>query len=218
MDLDSSGKGIPFRFYSAYYPPTYTKIKANSLEELYDGISKVYKHSIFYHVFHPMLSSHVVPEDLPNDFAYWIRDSLHDENLAELVADISGLEPLTVEDIRKEILELIKSYGISNKSADYPFIFISCVPVVYYLGIEIKTLSDFLDSVASVTARSLFYHFVYKRIVGEKTKNDLSDWLEKNFGLFELSEKLSKVDPQTYTDEEKFRDDILKIIEGELLK
>ncbi len=218
MDLETVGKGIPFKFYSAYYPPKYARLKANSIKELYDKIAVADKHSIFYHVFHPTLSSHAVPEDLPNDFAFWARDSLHDEELAEVLADIQGSEPLSVEDIRNEILGILKTYGVADKVGEYPFVFISCVPVAYYTGVEAKTLADFLDAVASVPARSIFYHFVYKRIIGEKTRNDFSEWLDKNFGLTQLADELSKLDPQTYTDEEKFRGDLLRILERWMLR
>lgn len=217
MDLDSKGKGIAFKFYSAYYPPIYTKVRARTIRELIQGISKVDKYSIFYHVFHPMLSSHVVPPDLPNDFAFWIRDSLHDEYLAEVVGDIEGAEPLQIEDIRRELIEILNSYK-SEKFADYPFIFISCRPVIYSLGIEVHTLAEFMDAIAIVPGRSLFYHFVYRRLLDKSKKNDFSLWLEENFGLSELGEKLSKIDPQGYTNEEKFRSDLLKILEEELLK
>ncbi|EZQ06577.1 MULTISPECIES: DUF5752 family protein [Acidianus] len=216
MNLDSKGKGIPFKFYAAYYPPTYTRIKANNIKELLEGISKVDKLSIFYHIFHPILSSHVVPEDLPNDFAFWLRDSLHDEDLAEIIADIQGGEPLTIEDIRQELIQLMAK-GFTDRKGDYPFIFISCKPVIYPLGLEVTTLSEFLDAIGNVPARSIFYHFVYKRVIGESKTNELSNWLEENFGLIELGEKLSAIDPQTYTDEEKFRNDIVEMLEDELL-
>ncbi|MCY0874330.1 MAG: DUF5752 family protein [Acidianus infernus] len=218
MNLDCQGKGIPFKFYAAYYPPIYTKVKANSLSELIKGISIVDKNSIFYHVFHPMLSSHVVPEDLPNDFAFWLRESLHDEYLAEVVADIKGREPLTIEDIRKEILELLNTSTHLDKTADYPFVFISFIPVVYPLNVEVRTLAEFMDAIAKVPVRSLFYHFVYKRVMGLSKRNDFTTWLEENFGLIDLGEKIAKIDPQTYTEEEDFRRDLLKILEGELLK
>ncbi|EWG06947.1 MAG: hypothetical protein ASUL_07154 [Candidatus Aramenus sulfurataquae] len=213
MNLDTVGKGISFKFYSAYYPPKYAKLKANSLEELYDKVSIADKHSIFYHVFHPTLSSHAVPEDLPNDFVFWARDSLHDEELADILADLPGAEPLNVEDIRREILEVLKTCGVTNRVGEYPFVFMSFVPVVYYTGVEVKTLAEFLDAVTTVHARSIFYHFVYKRVIGEKTRNDFSDWLESNFGLTALANKLSKLNPQTYAVEEKFRGDLLEVLE-----
>ncbi|ARM74950.1 DUF5752 family protein [Acidianus manzaensis] len=217
MDLDSKGKGIPFKFYAAYYPPVYTKFKANNITELIRGIANVDKFSIFYHVFHPMLSSHVVPEDLPNDFAFWLRESLHDEYLAEVVADVEGGEPLQIEDIRKEIIELLNT-STTEKVADYPFVFISCQPIIYPLNIEARTLAEFIDAIGRVPARSLFYHFVYRRVMGESKRNEFTLWLEENFGLIDLGEKLSTIDPQSYTDEEKFRTDLLNLFEEELLR
>jgi len=41
--------------------------------------------------------------------------------------------------------------------------------------------------------------------------------IEDNYGLTELSKKLSSLDQQTYTDEEMLREDLLKIFEQEML-
>ncbi|MFP3234794.1 MAG: DUF5752 family protein [Sulfolobaceae archaeon] len=59
----------PFEFYAAYYPPIYAGFKTTTIDELIESIEKVDGFSIFYHVFHPLFSSHVVPEDMSNDFA-----------------------------------------------------------------------------------------------------------------------------------------------------
>ena len=80
--LEKSANKV-FEFYGACYPPIYVGFKATTIDELIEGIKKVDGFSIFYHVFRPLFSSHVVPEDMGNDFATWIRDELGDRLLAQ---------------------------------------------------------------------------------------------------------------------------------------
>ncbi len=216
MDLYSYGKGIPFVFQGAYYPKKYSKLKATNLAQLADGITKADKYSIFYHMFHPIFTSHLVAEDLPNDFAVWIDQALGLRELAEKVADLSGAEPKTAEDVRKDLFNTINSYK-SVREGLREFVFVSCYPIVYDTGKRASTLAEFLDTLATVDSRSVVWHFVSKRILGMSSKNDFSMWLEENFGLKDISYKLSSIDPQTYTNEEKLREDLIKNLEEELL-
>ncbi len=216
VDLYNYGKGIPFVFQGAYYPKLYSKLKANNLAQLADGISKADKFSIFYHIFHPIFSSHLVAEDLPNDFAVWIDQSLGLRELAEKVADIPGGEPRSAEDVRRELLSIINSYKTVREGLR-EFVFVSCYPITYDTGKKASTLAEFLDTLATVDARSVVWHFVSKRILGMSSRNDFSSWIEENFGLKDVASKLSSIDPQTYTDEEKLRQDIVSTLEGELL-
>ena len=78
-------------------------------------------------------------------------------------------------------------------------------------------MAEFIDIIASISIRSIAYHFIFRRIIGYEDKNDFSKWIEDNYGLTEISKKLSSLDPQTYTDEEMLRGDLLKIFEQEML-
>ncbi len=202
----------PFEFYAAYYPPIYAGRKAYTIEELMDSIRKVDGYSIFYHVFHPIFSSHVVPYDLHNDFAFWIRDELHDESLAYKVSDVEGTEPRTVEQVRDEILKILES-SQNRTRANKPFHFISCRPVIYDTGKRAWSIGEFIDVVSSITMRSVVYHFVFRRVMGYSSRNDFSTWLEQEFQASTIADRLSKIDPQTYVNEEVLREDILSLIE-----
>ncbi|BCU70671.1 DUF5752 family protein [Stygiolobus caldivivus] len=206
----------PFEFYAAYYPPIYAGYKAFDIDGLVQGIRKVDGLSIFYHVFHPLFSSHVVPEDMGNDFATWIRDELGDRLLAQEVSDIEGKEPRTVENVREDLIKILSEAKV-NRSANKPFYFITCKPVIYNTGKIAKNLAELVDMLASISVRSIAYHFIFKRVMGYEDKNDFSKWIEENYGLTDLSKRLSALDPQTYTDEEMLRQDLLKIFEQEVL-
>jgi hypothetical protein len=217
MDLDSKGKGTPFIFYAAYYPPLYSKLKAKTLRELVEGIKKADKYMLFYHVFHPIFSSHLIPEEYSNDFAHWIAESLGDKELAELVSDIPGAEPRTIEDIRNGLIEILKP-RVDERRGIENFVFVSCMPIVYKTNYIANTLAEFLDLIQTISGGALVWHFVSKRVLGISKRNDFSEWLDSNFGLSELAEKLSKIDPQTYIDEEVLRRDIIRVLERWLLR
>ncbi|BBD72378.1 hypothetical protein HS1genome_0767 [Sulfodiicoccus acidiphilus] len=218
--LDSRGKGVELELYGAYYPPIYTGVKALDVEGLLRGLERVDGLSVFYHVFHPIFSSHIIPDDVHNDFAFWIRDELGDSTLAHLVSDVPGEEPRTVEDVRRDLIKILSgaSEELRQRKAKRPFSFLTCVPVVYPIDVKLSTLGQLLDQVAMMPARALVYHFVFRRVMGYSKTNDFSQWLTENFGLDEVSIKLSKIDPQTYTDEERMREDVLNVLRGELLK
>lgn len=207
----------PFVFEAAYYPPKYAGIKAYTIDELIEGIKKVDGLSIFYHVFHPLFSSHVLPEDMHNDFAVWIRDELHNIDLAQLVSDIEGREPRTVEDIRQDLIKILSENKV-NTRASKPFYFMSCVPVVYNTGKQARTLGELIDIIASISVRSIAYHLIFKRVMGYTTRNDFSEWIERNYGLKELANVISSIDPQTYTNEERLRRDLIKQFEKVIFK
>ncbi|AWS00593.1 hypothetical protein DFR87_06285 [Metallosphaera hakonensis JCM 8857 = DSM 7519] len=200
-----------FEFHAAYYPPIYAGRKAYTIEELIDGIRKVDGFSLFYHVFHPVFSSHVVPYDLHNDFAFWLRNELHDDSLAYKVSDVEGAEPKTVEQVRDEILKILES-STNKTRAQKPFHFITCRPVVFDTGKKANSIGEFIDIISNITMRSVVYHFVFRRAMGYSQRNDFSAWLDEEFHVSNLADKLSKIDPQTYVDEETLRQDILLIV------
>jgi len=125
--------------------------KATTIDELIEGIKKVDEFLIFYHIFHPLFSSHVVPEDISNDLATWIRDELGDKLLAQKVSDIEGKEPRTVENIREDLIKFLSEARIS-RTTNKPFYFITCRPVVYNRRVA-KSLAEFIDIIASISIK-----------------------------------------------------------------
>ncbi|MEL9970208.1 MAG: DUF5752 family protein [Saccharolobus sp.] len=197
-----------FEFYAAYYPQIYAGKKAYTVDELIEGIKNVDGFSIFYHVFHPVFSSHAIPLDVHNDFAFWIREQLHDESLAYKVSDVEGGEPRTVEQVRDDILKILET-STNKVRAEKPFHFITCRPVIFNTMKVASSIDEFIDVLSSITMRSIVYHFVFRRVMGYAPRNDFSLWLQQEFNAAELADALSKIDPQTYTNEESLRKDIL---------
>ncbi|RFA93943.1 DUF5752 family protein [Pyrobaculum aerophilum] len=214
--LDTSGRGEPFKFYTAYYLSFYSKKRARTLRELLEGIKIADKNTLFHHLFHTIRSKHLIPPRYSNDFARWVGEEVGDEELAAALSDISGAEPATIEDIRKEIIAIMEPYA-DDRRGKSEFVFVAMEPVVIETDYVARTLGDFLDLIEVVPGESVIYHFVTRRVLEGTGRNDFSIWLEKNFGLTEVAAALSKIDPLMYNSEEALRRDIIKTLRKWLL-
>lgn len=216
VGLDVKGEGIPFKFYTAYYISLYSKKRARTLRELLEGIKTADKRVLFHHLFHTIRAKHLIPPKYTNDFARWVGEEVGDEDLAAELSDISGAEPATIEDLRKELVEILEPRA-DDRSGKSEFVFVGMEPVVVETKYVAYTLSDFLDLIEVVPGESIVYHFVTRRVLGGARRNDFSTWLEKNFGLSEVAAELSKIDPLMYNSEEALRREIVKTLKKWLL-
>lgn len=214
MDLDKKARR-PFVFKSAYYISLYTKRRAKNLRELAAGIREADAGTIFHHVFHTVFAKHLLRPYYNNDFAIWAAEELNDEDLAIELSSISGAEPATVEDVRKELLAVLEP-RIDERPARREFVFVSMVPVAYETGLKADTLAEFLDAIGAAPAESVAYHFVTSRVLGSG-RNDFSKWLEEEFGLIEAAEALSRIDPLIFNNEEELKLEVVRALERELL-
>ena len=74
--LDTKGRGVPFKFYTAYYVSTYSRRKAYTLRELLEGVKTADKNTLFHHVFHAVRAKHLLPPRYNNDFARWVGEEV----------------------------------------------------------------------------------------------------------------------------------------------
>ncbi|MEZ0318573.1 MAG: DUF5752 family protein [Pyrobaculum sp.] len=215
-NLDVAGEGTPFRFYTAYYVSLYNKRRARTLRELLEGIKTADRSVLFHHIFHTIRAKHLVPPKYTNDFARWVGEEVGDEDLAAELSDISGAEPATIEDLRKELVEILEPKA-DDRPGRSEFVFVGMEPVVVETRYVAHTLADFLDLVETVPGESIVYHFVTRRVLEGAGRNDFSAWLEKNFGLSEVAAALSKIDPLMFNSEEALRREIVKTLKKWLL-
>lgn len=214
--LDTKGRGVPFKFYTAYYVSTYSRRKAYTLRELLEGVKTADKNTLFHHVFHAVRAKHLLPPMYNNDFARWVGEEVGDEELAAALSDISGAEPATIEDIRKEIVAILEPAADERRGRS-EFVFVGMEPVVVETKYVAQTLAEFLDLVEVVPGESILYHFVTRRVLCGAGRNDFSTWLEKNFGLAEVADELSRIDPLAFNSEEALREAILTVLKKRLL-
>ncbi len=199
----------PFKFYTKSSLPELTNLRATTLIELAELIKKVPESSIYHHT-HNFLRQHqdILQEPL-NDFAYWIKYILKEEELGEILASIDTVKFKTIEDLRNIIVNIIEEYLDMNPSSKLKFAengegfnFIKSISFIYATNYEAHNINEFKEILMKVTSDSIYFHMFEARLRLNKKTNDFSLWFEKYLEDKELSDKISMLDPYSYTLEE----------------
>ncbi|MGI0079763.1 MAG: DUF5752 family protein [Nitrososphaerales archaeon] len=208
-----------FVFLKARYLVELTGRKARNLEELASYISTADPSTIFYHVFHPLLDAHLVPYEYPNDFSFWLSDSLQDKDLAEQVASIDLPESGGLEEVRRLLVRRIRlALETSAQLSQYSvhpgneFNFVKCRYVVLPAGQEARTLDELADDVSQASELSIFYHMVTSRLFNASKYDDFSRWILENTEEAELAEQIRKIDPSTHMNVRTLQQELLDVI------
>jgi len=184
--------------------------------ELLEGIKTADRNTLFHHVFHAVRAKHLLPPMYSNDFARWVGEEVGDEDMAAALSDISGAAPATIEDIRKEIAAILEPAADERRGRS-EFVFVGMEPVVVETKYVAQTPAEFLDLVDAVPGESILYHFVARWVLCGAGRNDFSTWLDKDFGLAEVADELSSVDPLAFNREEALREAVLRVLKKRLL-
>jgi hypothetical protein len=212
----------PFRFYTRWHLSELLGIKASNLGQLLEHIKNVPGSCIYHHT-HRFLQQHqyLSPEP-PNDFAYWVRGVLGDDELGERLASIDTIQYKTIRSLREKIVETIEEYLKDNPRAnlrfareDEQFHFIKSVSFIAPTNDTAIDLREFAEALKKVTIDSIYFHIFEAHLRLEKGTNDFSNWLETSLQEKGLAEKIARLDPYTYT-LDGLRKTILKIVEKRL--
>jgi hypothetical protein len=190
-----------FQFLKARYVVELTGLKAKSLKEFREILEKADATTLFYHVYHPLLASHLVPYEYPNDFSYWFSDSLQDKDLAEQTANISLPENGGLEELREILLSKLSHPKRSQTFEVRPgneFDFVRCRIVVFPAGTIANSLDELADGITQASELSIFYHLVTSRLFKRSKYDDFSEWILANTKYPDLAERIRKVDPTTH--------------------
>lgn len=212
----------PFRFYTRLHLTELTGLSAANLLELVRLLKTVPGGCIYYHT-HRFLQQHqyLSPEP-PNDFAYWVRESLGEEKLGESLASIDIIQFSTIRSLREKIVETIEAYLEEHTEAKmrFPregdeFHFKKSVSFILPTPHISHDLREFVDILRRVTVNSIYFHIFEARLrLGKKT-NDFSYWIEDSVGKRDLALSIARLDPYTYTTED-LRNTIIELIEKEM--
>ena len=205
-------------FYRARYQFELTGKKARDVPELLAAIKEIDESSIFDHVYHALLDYHFLPIGYPNDFAYWIADTLHEPVLAERLADLDLREFPDIESLRKRIILIIEDYMAMHdvsRRADIgqEFHFIRCISVTFPTRYVVTNMNEVLETIKEIDLDSIFYYFIASRLLGGEHYKELSRWILKN-DSHELIEKLDDLYPYGFANMDALRNEIVRIIEG----
>ncbi len=212
----------PFRFYTRLHLTELTGLRAAGLVQLVRLLKSVPGSSIYYHT-HRFLQQHqyLSPEP-PNDFAYWAREILGEEELGERLASIDIIQYSTIRSLRERIIETIEGYLAERPEAKmrFPreggeFHFKKSVSFILPTQHVSYDLREFAEILKRVTIDSIYFHIFEARLRLEKKTNDFSNWIETSIGNRPLALGIARLDPYAYTLED-LRRTITDLIEKEI--
>ena len=213
----------PFYFCTRLNIRELTGKKARNIKELLDLIKKV-PGSVIYNHTHQFLQQHIyLSPEPPNDFAYWIREFLNEEALAEQLTSIDTCQYSTIRALRNKIVETIEKHIAKYKGplrtapegGEFHFIksYSFIVPTPYVA----RNLREFIECLEKVSVDSVYFHIFEARLRLEKVTNDFSFWMRTSMGEPKLALEISALDPYTFT-LEALREDIIKKTESYIKK
>lgn len=210
-----------FYFYTRINQIEVLGISARNIKELLSGIKKVPSASIYHHT-HRYLEQHryFSPEH-PNDFSYWITNSLGLRLLGEKIASVDIFQFDNIEDLREAFIKRLQNYlkvtsSVRDCIPGEEFIFLSSRMFILPTPFLAEDLESFLDCLKKITVRSLYFHMFEARMRLKKKDNDFSCWL-RDSGFVDLADKISRLDPYTYT-LEGLRRRLISLIEDEVAR
>ncbi len=201
-------------------------MKAKNLKELRDAIAVVHPASIYHHTYQYFLKGHTM--EYTNDFAQWAGESLENRALSEHLSIVDPYEFKNLEDLRKELLNVIdgytgtKSQGSGSQGKLVPrdavpgdeFFFNRGFTVVFPAGIRARNLAEFQIAMRALEKGSIYYHFYDAR--ARQGVDDFSTWVLKTLGKEKLAGQIRAVDPFMISTE-GVRAHILRAVEDELI-
>lgn len=156
--------------------------RAASIRELRDIVLDINPGSIYYHFWGGIIQPRFEEREYNNDFAGFVRHGLHDAVLAERLAMLDPTYYQDTEMLRQELVELIDErmdeaeYLLWVRSED-PFEFIRSQIVVFDTGLRVKAAEELAELVPTLSANSIFYHFIDARRRLEEGGDDFRYWL-----------------------------------------
>ncbi len=192
-----------FHFFTQHNLVELLGLKAKNPVELMENIKKVPTASIYYHT-HRFIQQHqyLAPQP-PNDFALWLKDTLHLERLGETFLDIDTVSFASLEDLRNEFVRIMDSYisgegYLVDSPKDQEFYFMSCKIFVIPTPYMASDLKEFVEILNRVSIHSLYFHMFEARMRLKVSENDFSAWF-KGIGEEDLAREVSKLDPYNFT-------------------
>jgi len=180
-----------------------TGMRARDLSDFSLCLQNVHPGSIYYHFWGGLLRPRFDDREYNNDFAVWVRSpqGLHDEVLAERLSVVDPTDYPSLEDLRKELVDLVEeriyeSERVRLTNADRSFHFIRSQIVVFDTRKVIEDPRELAVIATSMSLGSVFYHFIDARRRTENGEDDFRAWLsgfgEEYAGLCAL---LAGLDP-----------------------
>ena len=172
-----------------------------TLSELRNDLQTVGVDSIYYHFWGGLLQPRFEEREFNNDFAGWVRHNLHDNRLAERLAVIDPMDYKDLEELRRDLLDIIEEHLDSESSiswirANRPFEFIRSQIVVFDTHRRLQQPAELAQLMPRLSPSSIFYHFIDAHRRLSNSSDDFRLWLSSFDEQYDgLCQELSGVDP-----------------------
>lgn len=219
--MSEAGAVKPFRFHTRLYLPVLTGLRARNASELLRHLRSVPDSVIFHHTHHFLQQHQYLSPEPPNDFAYWVKHALNENDLAEKLASINTCEFTNLAALRERIIKVMEADEMRAKSGRQAaqahegdeFHFMKSVSLIFPTPYTAGNLAEFAAALEKVSIHSLYFHIFESKLRLGKETNDFSLWMEKELGEKGLAAKIRKLDPYNYT-MEGLRKQIIRLVSG----
>jgi hypothetical protein len=207
-----------FRFTTQLTLTELTGRSARDLLDLLRHLKAVPFSVIYYHTHHFIERHHHFSPSPPNDFAFWVSQSLQECALGERLAAIDTVQFTTLRSLRDALVATIEGHlataaALREAPDGSEFYFMNSRSVRLPTAYVAHTLGEFADALRKVSIHSLYHHVFESRLRLDKG-NDFAHWLAAQ-GEKELAWQISLIDPYAQN-LEALRAHFLKLIEARL--
>ena len=190
----------PFRFYECILMVRPLGIKALNLREFLFALKSVDMDCVHHHFHQASLKHQFDIADYPNDFAQWSTLELEDAALGEKLGNLNPYHFENLEALKARVVEIVEDHLFESPTVPtarpgMEFHFCTDTALVVDTGMEVRTLSQFRQSLERVNNSSLYYHFYESRYRLPGThSDDFSNFFERSLGLPELAQAVRSME------------------------
>ncbi|MFH1539879.1 MAG: DUF5752 family protein [bacterium] len=191
-----------FKFHSETRIVEITGRCATDLRELAENIETAPDPAIFYHTLGSLMEQHFLTSGFRNDFAWWVSDSLNEDEVGERLAGIDILSFTSLRDLRGEMACVIRTHLAENddkplrKATDRErFEFCATQSFTFPIERVARNLEEFSNHLRRAPISSIFFHFIQSRLRLNRLENDFSYWLRDSLGMPDLAKKDKPAEP-----------------------
>jgi hypothetical protein len=178
--------------------------QAKNIIELLEGLRQVPGSSIYYHTHRFLQQHHYLSPEPPNDFAFWVTNSLGLDTPGERLASVDTVRFRSIRGLRERFIEILESiihdqdFRNTECQEGEEFYFMSCRTFVLPTPYQARDLKEFREILQKVSINSIYFHIFEARLRLERGDNDFSNWFEE-IGQKKLAAEISHLDPYTIT-------------------
>src|SRR5579862_2622637 len=194
----------PFRFHTRQNLTYLLGRKARNIAELLAGIKEFPVSSVYHHTHHYLDRHEFLSPEPPNDYAYWIRNILQDNVLAEEIAGIDLLSFSSLRDMQERLIELLEERLARDPEASHravaageEFHFMAAQTFIFPTEYVARDLQEFLGYLRLVTHHSLYFHMFEARLFHPTFQ--FSYWFEHSMNNNFLGASIKQLDPYSMT-------------------